>query len=70
MTVLSLHFPIGEVTLAQRLRAMLATCDTKAEYSVWCGDYLAHANHLPFEDARQLTREAIEFGRRFRSARA
>jgi len=68
MTVMSLHFPIGEVTLAQRLRAMLATCDTKADYSTWCGDYLAHANLLPFQDARVLTLDAVEFGLRFRSA--
>lgn len=68
MAVISLHFPIGEVTLAQRLRAMLATCDTKADFSAWCGDYLAIANHLPVDDARALSREAITVGRDIRRA--
>lgn len=70
MATLALHFPVGEVTLAQRLRAMLATCGTPADFSVWCGDYLAYANHLPFEDAKALSREAMHVGRDIRRAAA
>lgn len=54
MAVLSLHFPIGEVTIAQRLRAMLATCETKAACSAWAGDYMEYADQLSIADQREL----------------
>ncbi|MEN6450339.1 MAG: hypothetical protein ABFC96_07605 [Thermoguttaceae bacterium] len=64
MATIALHFPLGEVTLAQRLRAMLATCDTTADFSIWSGDYLAHANLIPEGEAHALVRDAVGVQRR------
>lgn len=59
MATLSLHFPIGEVTLAQRLRAMLATCETKVDCSAWAGDYMEFADQLSIGDQRELVNLSV-----------
>lgn len=68
MTVLSLHFPIGEVTLAHRLYKMLKTCDTRAAFSVWAGDYKQHEDLLPTEERHTLTALACEHLKKLRRA--
>ena len=70
MAVLSLHFPVGEVTLAQRLRAMLATCETEAAFSTWCGDYLQFADKMPFAEQRDLTATSVRHLSNIRRAAA
>jgi len=63
MAILALHFPVGEISPAKRLRAMLATVETKADFSAWSGDYMEYADQLSVSDQRALVKMAVDHSR-------
>ena len=50
MATQPIHLHIPEVTTAEFLRGMLATCQSRADMAVWKQDFLDHVHLLTAEE--------------------